>query len=200
MKFLDGETLAARIRRAGRLSAEETLVIARQIASPLDAAHALGIIHGDMKRASIILEPARENSLQPPRAVIMDFGLARTDPSVSAARHGDLSQTSHSHRPVGTPAYMAPEQIDGRRVSTATDIYAFGLILFEMISDVRAFRSGNLLTGVAQRLTGTPPSPRLWVPEVEDSFEQAVQGCRRIAPDERFSSAAAAVECLEGRV
>ena len=199
MEFLDGETLAARLKRTGRLTLDEILVISRQIAAALDAAHALGIIHRDIKPGNIMLVPAGENSRQPARVVITDFGLARLDPVFSQDENSITQHSSHSAHPIGTLAYMAPEQMDGSPISATTDIYAFGLILFEMATGQRAFPSSNLLSGIAQRLSGPPPSPTSLQPGLPQSFEQAIQGCLRLKPEDRFQSAQAVMDCLECR-
>ena len=199
MEFLAGETLAARLKRAGRLTLDEILAITRQIAAALDAAHALGIVHRDIKPGNIMLVPAGENSRQPARVVITDFGLARLDPVFSLDENSITQHSSHSAHPIGTLANMAPEQMDGSPISAATDIYAFGLVLFEMATGQRAFPSSNLLSGIAQRLSGPPPSPTSLQPALPASLEQAVQGCLRLKPEERFQSAQAILECLTGQ-
>ena len=194
MEFLAGETLSDRIRRDGRLPTANALDLARQIASGLDSAHAVGIIHRDIKPANIMLVPAPEYG-KPPRAVIMDFGLARRDPlgptiEGSAMSHGAI---------VGTLAYMAPEQLDpDEKVSPATDIYSFGLVLFEMATGQRAFPSANLLSGIAQRLNGPPPSPLTLAPDLTRQWEAAIQGCLRIDPAQRFQAASQAIQVLDG--
>lgn len=199
MEFLPGETLAARLKRTGRLSHDETLIISSQLAAALDAAHALGIVHRDIKPGNIMLVPTGENSRQPARVVITDFGLARLAPVFSQDEHSITQHSSHSAHPIGTLAYMAPEQMDGRPISGATDIYAFGLLLFEMATGQRAFPSSNLLSGIAQRLTGPPPSPTSLQSGLPESLEQAVQGCLHLKPEDRFQSAQAVLECLTGQ-
>jgi predicted negative regulator of RcsB-dependent stress response len=195
MEFLEGETLASRSRRAAPLSLNESLDIARQIADALLAAHALGIVHRDMKPANIMLIQTADRSPDGLRAVIMDFGLARIDSVVSSDNHSVLSQTA---RPIGTLAYMAPEQLENAPVSPATDIYAFGLILFEMVTGKRAFPSDNFLTGVAQRLNGPPPSPQAFVPSLPPSWCRAIEGCLRLKQSERFQSAADVIDVVVG--
>jgi serine/threonine protein kinase/tetratricopeptide (TPR) repeat protein len=202
MEFLPGETLAERLKRTPPLTLEEILAIARQIAAALDAAHALGIIHRDIKPGNIMLVPPGENSRQAARVVITDFGLARLDPNAAPFFHGaEHSITNHSsqaNQPIGTLAYMAPEQMDGRPVSAATDIYAFGLLLFEMATGQRAFPSSNLLSGIAQRLTGPAPSPRTLNADLPESIERAIQGCLQRNPQDRFPTAQAVLDCLTG--
>lgn len=193
MEFLDGETLAARIRREGPLATAEAQTIARQIAAGLDSAHAAGVIHRDLKPANIMLVPG-QGSGTAPRAVIMDFGLARRDPIAgggSTISHGALA---------GTLAYMAPEQLDpGTPVSAATDVYAFGLILFEVVTGQRAYPSTNLLSGIAQRLSGSLPSAKALAPGVPEMWERAIEGCLQPEPGDRFQSAAEVIDVLEGQ-
>ncbi len=195
MEFLDGETLAARLQRSGAMPAGEAIAIARQVAAGLDAAHALGIIHRDVKPANIHLVPGTRGSQTLTRVVITDFGLARLDP---LQMESELSSSTSLSRPVGTLGYMAPEQLKNTPVSAATDIYAFGLVLFEMITGVRAFPSSNLLSGIAERLSGKIPSIQAIYAEVPAEWEVAIQVCLRLDPAERFSGAADAIEVLEG--
>jgi eukaryotic-like serine/threonine-protein kinase len=191
MEFLEGETLAQRIRREGPFTTGEAHAIACQIAAGLNSAHTAGVIHRDLKPANIMLVPAAEAGTMP-RAVIMDFGLARRDPITadgSVISHGSL---------VGTLAYMAPEQLDpGAPVSAATDVYAFGLILFEMVAGQRAYPSTGLLSGIAQRISGSSPSAKALVPGVPDAWERAIEGCLRPDGSDRLQSAAEVIEVLE---
>jgi Tfp pilus assembly protein PilF len=119
MEFLDGETLAARLERDGPLDPQAALVVLEHIAGALDAAHAAGIIHRDLKPSNVMLVPGTATGA--PRAVVTDFGLARTSTS------GDATQT-FSSRLIGTFDYMAPELFTGQPASMASDIYAFGMV------------------------------------------------------------------------
>jgi serine/threonine protein kinase/tetratricopeptide (TPR) repeat protein len=195
MEFLEGETLATRLKRTGPFDPEQALVIARQIGSGLDAAHAAGIVHRDIKPANIMLVVSTSGLAQQTRAVITDFGLARNNPL-----HCSIVGSTFSHGGVvGTLAYMAPEQLEpSSSVSAATDVYAFGLVLFEMVTGARAFPSANLLSGIAQRLAGPPPSPRTLVPQLPEVWETAIQCCLRLAPEDRFQSAGQVVKALGG--
>jgi eukaryotic-like serine/threonine-protein kinase len=195
MEFLQGETLDSRIKRSGALLLDDALQIAKQIADAMAAAHSLGILHRDMKPANIMLVPADSATDKRFRAVITDFGLARLD---SALLQGHRSALSLSGRPIGTLAYMSPEQLEGAAVSTATDVYAFGLILFEMVTGSRAFPSDNFLTGIAKRLNGQPPSAAAVVPSLPARWGRAIEGCLRLRPTDRFESATAAVAILDG--
>ena len=149
-----------------------------------------------MKPANIMLVPAETAPDSSFRAVITDFGLARLDTALPQGNHSPLS---HSGRPIGTLAYMAPEQLEGTAVSAATDIYAFGLTLFEMVTGTRAFPTNNFLSGIAKRLSGPPPSPSAIVPDLPASWCSAIDGCLRLNPANRFQSAIDVVAVLEGR-
>ena len=112
MELLDGETLETRIRRGGRLRAEEALPLVRQMAAALDAAHGAGVVHRDFKPANVMLVPAREGGT---RVVVTDFGLARSlDPG------GEAVVVSSGSFAVGTAAYMAPEQAGGSEATRAS--------------------------------------------------------------------------------
>jgi tetratricopeptide (TPR) repeat protein len=195
MELLAGENLAARIKRAGPIALDEALQIARQVADGLTAAHSLGIIHRDIKPANIMLVPGENASTAGCRAVITDFGLARLDPVISSPHQSALS---HTARPIGTLAYMAPEQLEGGRASPATDVYAFGLVLFEMVTGRRAFPSENFLSGIAQRLTGPPPDPQALVPDLPENWRRGIAGCLCTSPADRLQSAGDVVTLLEG--
>jgi serine/threonine protein kinase/tetratricopeptide (TPR) repeat protein len=193
MEFLPGETLAAKLKRDGPMAPEDALAVARQVGSALDAAHAVGIVHRDIKPANIMLAPIAGGSASQARAVITDFGLARHNPLSTSVPGSSISHGSA----VGTLAYMAPEQLDGSgHVSAATDIYALGLVLFEMVTGEKAFPSASLLSGVARRIAGPPPSLRALSPEMSEAWEFAIQRCLRLVPADRFQSAGQVVEAL----
>jgi eukaryotic-like serine/threonine-protein kinase len=195
MEFLDGETLASRIKRAGSLAIADAQFVASQIASGLDSAHAAGVIHRDLKPANIMLMPGPDPTVVR-RAVIMDFGLARRNPINTAT-----SSAINSGALVGTLAYMAPEQLDpGMPVSAATDVYAFGLTLFEMVTGQRAYPATNLLSGTAQRLSDITLPTKALAPGVLDLWERAIEGCLQPEPGDRFQSAVEVIGVLEGKV
>jgi serine/threonine protein kinase/tetratricopeptide (TPR) repeat protein len=196
MEFLEGETLDSKIKRDGPISSDHALEIASQIGSALATAHALGIVHRDIKPANVMLSPMDAGSRQPPRAVIMDFGLARLNPVIMS---GELSSLGPTNRPIGTLAYMAPEQLNGRPVSPATDIYSFGLVLFEMITGSRAFPFESLLDGIAHRLSSPPPSARARMPNVSENWERTIRTCLELSPTRRFQNATDVIESLVGR-
>lgn len=198
MEFLPGETLAARIRRAGALPKHEALAIARQIADAIDCAHSQGIIHRDLKPGNVML--SSDISAKPssePRAVITDFGLARVVPLNSDDEAQSIS--NFQGWPVGTMAYMSPEQLESSKVSSATDIYSFGLILFEMISGRRAFPAETFLEGISERISGLTPFSKESVANFPAAWSAAIESCLTAKPSERPALAAKVISALEGR-
>src|SRR5215510_10252636 len=121
MEYVDGEDLASLLRRIGRLPEDKALEIARQLCAGLQAAHDEGVLHRDLKPANVMIDGRG-------RAKITDFGLAGATGGIS----GHEAQ-------VGTPQYMAPEQVTGRELSERTDIYSLGLVLYELFTGKRAF-------------------------------------------------------------
>ena len=150
MELLTGETLRDRIRRGGKMTESEALPLVEQMAAGLDAAHRVGVVHRDFKSSNVILVPS-EHSPAGVRAVITDFGLA----------HGlvpsGLSLTG-TQEVVGTPAYMAPEQLNGGAITPATDIYALGVVMFEMLTGAVPFNTDNPLSTALKRLS-EPAAP-----------------------------------------
>ncbi len=190
MELLDGETLAERLERSSRFTSAEALTVARQIAAGLDAAHAAGVVHRDLKPQNVLLVAGAEPDRV--RAVITDFGVARgvADDHFAARVTGGV---------VGSPAYMAPEQLAGEEVGVATDVYAFGLVLYEMVTGVHAFQADDAIHEVVRRLRAPPVSPRTHVPELDSRWEAAIMRCLEREPGRRFASAHAAIEAIEGR-
>ena len=154
MELLHGQTLADRIR-AGRLTRDEAFPIAVQLAEGLQAAHRAGIVHADFKSANVILVPSGTGV----RAVITDFGVARA--RTWQRRRGRDTRSGHETiRVAGTLAYMSPEQLAGDRVTTASDIYSFGIVLFEMACGRRPFDDSDVIKSAMLRASGPPASAR----------------------------------------
>ena len=188
MELLEGETLARRIRRLGRLTPQEALSLAEQIAAGLAAAHEQGIVHRDLKSSNVILTPAAAGA----RAVVTDFGLARPGgdrPGQTVTQSGNV---------LGTPAFMAPEQLMGGEITPAADVYAFGVLMFEMLTGHLPFEDDNPVVVGLRRLQEAPPSPRLWVDDLDPRWESAILGCLEREPDQRFASPTEAVAGLRG--
>jgi serine/threonine protein kinase len=140
MEFLDGESLAQRLKRVGRVSPGEALPLLRQMVAALDAAHAQGIVHRDFKPSNVMLvalETRPSGDLPDVRAVVTDFGIAR---ALAVAPGNEGTQTGAV---VGTPQYMAPEQMAGGAITAATDIYALGVVMHEMVTGKLPFIGEN---------------------------------------------------------
>jgi tetratricopeptide (TPR) repeat protein len=191
MELLGGETLADRLER-GRPGREEIQDTVAQLAAGLDAAHALGIVHRDFKSANVMLVP-RSGPRGGTRVVITDFGLAR-----GVEGDNPLASISETGVVVGTAAYMAPEQVEGKELTAAADLYALGVVLFEMVTGQRPFTGGSAMSVAVKRLQSAPPSPRLHVADLEPAWESAILRCLERDPADRFASAADLVRALGG--
>jgi tetratricopeptide (TPR) repeat protein/tRNA A-37 threonylcarbamoyl transferase component Bud32 len=183
MEFIEGETLAERIRRAGPLPAGEAREIARQICAGLAQAHRQGVIHGDLKCGNVILAPASDGST---RAVITDFGLATLRPA--GEEHGRLAPRG------GSFDYMAPELFSGARAGVASDLYALGVVLHVMLTGkMPAYENPPKLSESAS--TATMGSAGQWQPEERRCeplpwpWSRIVKRCVERDPDDRFASA-----------
>ena len=191
MQLLSGPTLAERLH-GQRLTTEEALPIVTQMAAALDAAHQVGVVHRDLKSNNVMLVPAPEGG--PPRAVITDFGLAWRASDDAQGRDTPSTVTGEV---LGTPDYMAPEQVEAGPVTPATDVYALGLVMYEMVTGVRPFAAATPLAAAARRLTEAPPSPSLLVPDLDPSWEAAILRCLERQPADRFQRAGEVVAALE---
>jgi serine/threonine protein kinase/tetratricopeptide (TPR) repeat protein len=183
MELLEGETLADLLRRQGQLSASDALPVVLQIIDALGAAHNAGIIHRDLKPSNVILVPSQSGN----RVVVTDFGLARA--VVSDTRVGvDSAATTHTGGGglMGTLVYMAPEQFERGEATVATDIYALGLVMYEMVTGQRPFADTIPFAEAAKRLKQPTPSLKLLVPELDDNWETAICKCLQLQPEARF--------------
>jgi predicted Ser/Thr protein kinase len=179
MEYVDGEDLASLLRRIGRLPPDKAVEIARQICAGLAAAHAKGVLHRDLKPANIMLDGRGQVS-------ITDFGLA----GVADDIRGPEVRS-------GTPAYMAPEQIEGREVSLLSDIYALGLVLYEIFTGKRAFaeKTAGVAPGHEDR---TPSRPSSVVKDLDPIVEKVILRCLEIQPSSRPANALAVAAALPG--
>ena len=183
MQFLEGETLAERLSR-GALSIKDTLDIGIQIAEALAAAHRAGIVHRDLKPGNVMLTRAG--------ARLLDFGLARTVAATSAG--GETSAGSAAERTalttqgtlLGTLHYMAPEQLDGREVDTRADIFAFGAVLYEMVSGLKAFEAETPARVMSAILRDEPARVSTLVPVTPAGLEELIHTCLAKDPNERW--------------
>ncbi len=189
MELLRGETLSHRIRRQGTLTPAESLPIARQMIAALSAAHAAGVIHRDFKSENVFLVPASDGA----RVVVTDFGVAR------GTEHDQFAaQVTMADAAVGTPAYMAPEQIEGGTLTAAIDQYALGVVLFEMVTGDLPFAGDTPLATAVKRLTQAPPSPDELIPGLDPHWVEVIRRCMARYPQDRFPSLAAVDRALAG--
>jgi tetratricopeptide (TPR) repeat protein/tRNA A-37 threonylcarbamoyl transferase component Bud32/TolB-like protein len=192
MELLRGRTLARRIAEKGSLEPAEAGSIARQVAAGLEAAHAAGVIHRDLKSDNVFLVPSDLGT----RAVITDFGLALAG---EASSEGTQSTVTATRGIAGTPAYMAPEQLEGEPATEASDIYALGVILFEMLTGERPFVGSNPISAAYRRLVEPPRRPSDLMADLDPGLEGLVLGCLERDPEHRPAGATAVVEILDGQ-
>ena len=185
MEFLQGQTLGSLLRNVKRLPVADALRIAGRICEALDYMHRRrnNIVHRDLKPDNIML--CDDGSLR-----IMDFGIAKAT-GVRRITFGGFSPT------VGTPDYMAPEQVKGQRGDERTDIYSLGVILYEMLTGRPPFEGHNAYTLMNARLLGDPVAPRKIVPEIPPQVEELVLHALERRPDDRYQSAAEMKEELD---
>jgi eukaryotic-like serine/threonine-protein kinase len=190
MELLRGTTLSQRIALESRLTTDYSRPIVEQMAAGLQAAHDVGVIHRDFKSANVILVPA-EGTPGGVRAVVTDFGLAH-------AVTGDMASLTGSLDVVGTPAYMAPEQLEGKEITPATDTYALGIVMYEMLTGKVPFAGGTVISTAMRRLNEPAPSPRELVSDLDPQWESVILRCLERVPEQRFASAADVGKALQG--
>jgi hypothetical protein len=181
MELLDGPTLSQHLSRVGRLAPRDAMPIIDQLTSALEAAHEAGVVHRDFKPANVVLLDTRSGGW---KAVVTDFGVAR------AFDGDDLAATHTGARGlVGSPAYMAPEQVEGRPAGPPADLYGLGVVLFEMVTGTLPFESDSPLMTALIRLEQPPPSPRSRVADLDERWERTILRCLARDAAERPGSA-----------
>ncbi|MGB7585517.1 MAG: protein kinase, partial [Terriglobales bacterium] len=200
MEFLQGESLAERLRK-GPLAPEQILTIAIEIADALEKAHRAGVVHRDLKPGNVMLTKSG--------AKLLDFGLAKPLSATVASGTGRtssasvfaaaLTQTMPSPSPntplstagavIGTVQYMSPEQIQGVEADARSDIFSFGVMLFEMVTGKRSFEGKTQASIVGQILAVDPPSVSTLRPETPPGLDRVIQLCLDKDPDERIQTA-----------
>jgi serine/threonine-protein kinase len=189
MGFVDGESLAARLRRRERLPAEEVRRIMKETADALGLAHAMGVIHRDIKPDNILLEGTRR------RVVVTDFGIAKALSVGSGA--GTLTGTGVV---IGTPTYMSPEQAAGEReIDTRSDVYSLGLVAFEMIVGDPPFQAATVPGILMKQITEPAPDVQALRPDCPDDLANTINRCLEKDPDDRWPTADALRRALESR-
>ncbi|MGH9521894.1 MAG: serine/threonine-protein kinase [Terriglobales bacterium] len=180
MEFIDGEDLSSLLRRIGRLSEDKGLEISHQICAGLAAAHESGLLHRDLKPANIMLDGRG-------RARITDFGLAL--PADVAAGKREIA---------GTPAYMAPEQLEGGQASVRSDIYSLGLVLYEIFTGKRPFDADSAADWRRAHVESHPKTPASVVAHIDPAIERAILRCLQKDPKLRPASAFQVAAALPG--
>ena len=184
MEFVDGPTLGTYIRSKGRLKLDEAVKLTTQIAAGLDEAHALGIVHRDVKPGNILLHRLRSGGLL---AKVVDFGLALGAEGGEGGARGDV--TTGKHEILGSPLYMSPEQIEGGELTGASDQYSLGIVLFEMLTGSPPFLGSSLNAIFQKHLTAEPQSlQELCTWEHAEKVWEVIQRVLSKKPSERYSS------------
>jgi serine/threonine-protein kinase len=178
MEYVDGEDLASLLRRIGRVPQDKAVDIARQLCAGLAAAHERGVLHRDLKPANIMIDG--DGNVR-----IADFGLAVVAGDGAVAR-------------AGTPHYMAPELLSGGQPSVKSDIYALGLVLFELFTGRRAYDAKTLNELIAQQQSGTISTPSSMVRDLDPAVERVILRCLERDPALRPGSALAVAAALPG--
>src|SRR5258706_12007147 len=176
MEYVDGEDLASLLRTIGRFPEERAISISRQMCAGLAAAHERGVIHRDLKPANVMLDGSG-------KIRITDFGLA-----------GVTGETVRA----GTPAYMAPEQLSGGAVTARSDIYALGLVLYEVFTGQRALEGETLAELIRKREQSGILPPSEIVRDIDPDIDAAIMRCLRPDPAHRPASAIAVSAGLPG--
>ncbi len=184
MDWVPGDTLARAIDVRGALPAAEVLAIAAQLCEALEAAHRAGVVHRDLKASNIMVSAAGG-------VVLVDFGIAK----LFEPETGESVSFTASAATLGSPHAMAPEQLRGERVDARTDVYALGVLLFELLTGVRPF-CGSPEEVQAQHLDAPPPRPSD-IAVVPGAVDAVVIRCLAKRPNDRYASAAAVANALE---
>jgi serine/threonine-protein kinase len=180
MEYVDGEDLSSLVRRIGRLPQDKAVEVSRQICAGLAAAHERGVVHRDLKPANIMLDGAG-------KIRITDFGLA----GIAATMQGAEIRA-------GTPAYMAPEQLSGKEVTVKSDIYALGLVMYEILTGKRAFDAVTLPELMKARNEGRITEPSTLVRDLDPLIERVILRCLENDPTKRPASALQVAAALPG--
>ncbi len=180
MEYVDGEDLASLVRRIGRLPADKGVEIARKLCAGLAAAHEKGVLHRDLKPSNIMLDSRGH-------VLLTDFGLA-----------GLADQMTGAEVRNGTPAYMAPEQLAGSEVTAQSDLYALGLVLYEIFTGKRPFEANSIAELVRAQSETTPVSLTSLVRDLDPAVERLILRCLDPEPSRRPPSALAVAAALPG--
>lgn len=189
MPYLHGELLSDRETRDGPMDVEPAVAILQQVCAGLQHAHELHIVHRDLKPENIMLVPDGDTD----RAVVMDFGLAkerRADPA--------LKKLTATGIILGTPEFMSPEQIRGRPLDARSDVYALGIVAFEMFTGKLPFQGRSVQEMMMARLRGSPIPARELRPDLPERLERALLSAMAADPDDRYATALDFAAALSG--
>ena len=181
MEFVEGETLADRITRNGPLEVADAVRTASALLAALTVAHDAGVVHRDVKPGNVMISPTGE-------VKVTDFGIAR------AAGHETLTETGMV---VGTAHYLSPEQVSGKPASPASDLYAVGAILYEMLTGAKPFEAETPLAVAMQRLNADPRDPQEHRADIPDTVSQVALTALARDPERRYASAEGMRSALE---
>jgi serine/threonine-protein kinase len=182
MEYVEGPSLRAIMREPGGLPAEKALGLARQLTETLVYMHGEGVVHRDLKPENILVTAEGQTK-------IMDFGIA-LDESARRLTWSGLSST------IGTPDYMAPEQVSGRRGDVRTDIYSLGVILYEMLTGNLPFSGPNVYSVMRSKTAEDPQPPTAFKPDLDPRLEEIVLHAIERSPRDRYASAGELLEDL----
>jgi len=188
MAFVEGESLSARVARAGALSARDAVRVLQDIGYALAYAHGRGVVHRDLKPDNIMLERATG------RALLMDFGISRSINVDTTAAAGGLTRVGEV---VGTPEFMSPEQACGDVVDGRSDLYALGLVAYFALRGTLAISGESTQKILVQQLTQLVPSVGATGADLPAALVEAVDRCTRKEPSERFPNAESLIEALD---
>jgi len=192
MELLAGQTLDHLLKEKGKLTAAETLPLVKQMIAGLAAAHEAGVVHRDFKSNNVMLVAPPSGS-GATRVVVTDFGLAHS------LEGGEFALTRTGEM-LGTPSYMAPEQVTGKEITPATDIYSLGVVMFEMVTGRLPFSGRNWRELAFARFEQAPPSPKSLQPDLDDAWSLAIQKCMQVAPADRYNSVTDIEKALVGEI
>ena len=181
MEYVAGEDLKTLIRRIGQLTAGKAIFIAKQICEGLAEAHKLDVVHRDLKSQNIMID--RNGNTH-----VMDFGIARSLHTEGVTTAGVI---------VGTPHYMSPEQVEGKEVDQRSDIYALGIILFEMLTGRLPFEGDTALIVAVKHKMEPPPDPRKFNPHLSEGLSQVILKCMEKNKNKRYQTVEEVVNELE---